>query len=169
MKNAKGGDIKYGVGISLLEYGCGLDGADSSEAWAEITENGVTVGNSWEDHGQGADMGTLTIAHEALKPIHIKPEQIKLIMNDMRLTPNSGPAGGSRSNVLTGNATRVACENLLAALKKKDGTYRTYKEMIAEKLPTKYMGKWTAPCTACSVETGQGNPFPVYMYGVLLV
>ncbi len=167
-KNAKGGDIKYGVGISLLEYGCGLDGADSSEAWAEITENGVTVGNSWEDHGQGADMGTLTVAHEALKPLHINPDQIKLIMNDMRLTPNSGPAGGSRSNVMTGNATRVACENLLAALKKEDGTYRTYKEMIAEKLPTKYMGKWTAPCKECSVETGQGNPFPVYMYGVLL-
>ncbi len=167
-KNANGGDLKYGVGISLLEYGCGLDGADSSEAWAEITESGVTVGNSWEDHGQGADMGTLTVAHEALKPLHINPDQIKLIMNDMRLTPNSGPAGGSRSNVMTGNATRVACENLLAALKKKDGTYRTYKEMIAEKLPTKYMGKWTAPCTECSVETGQGNPFPVYMYGVLL-
>lgn len=167
-KNVKGGEIKYGVGISLLEYGCGLDGADSSEAWAEITETGVAVGNSWEDHGQGADMGTLTVAHEALKPLHIQPEQIKLVMNDMRYTPNSGPAGGSRSNVMTGNSTRVACENLLEALKKKDGTFRTYKEMIAEKLPTKYAGKWTAPCKECSVETGQGNPFPVYMYGVLL-
>jgi aldehyde oxidoreductase len=40
--------------------------------------------------------------------------------------------------------------------------------MIKEKLPTKIEGKWTAPCTATSVETGQGNPFPVYMYGVLL-
>lgn len=168
VKNAKGGDTKYGVGISLLEYGCGLDGADSSEAWAEITESGVTIGNSWEDHGQGADMGSLTIAHEALKELKIKPEQIKLIMNDMRVTPNSGPAGGSRSNVMTGNATRVACENLVAALKKEDGTFRTYKEMVAAKLPTKYAGKWTAPCTDCSVETGQGNPFPTYMYGVLL-
>ena len=71
-------------------------------------------------------MGTLTIAYETLRPLGIKPEQIKLILNDMRCTPNSGPAGGSRSNVLTGNATRVACENLLAALKKADGTYRTY-------------------------------------------
>ncbi len=167
-KNAKGGTVKYGVGISLLEYGCGLDGADSSEAWAEITENGITIGNSWEDHGQGADMGTLTVAHEALKPLHISPEQIKLVMNDMRVTPNSGPAGGSRSNVMTGNATRVACENLIAALKKEDGTYRTYQEMIDENLATQYMGKWTAPCTATSVETGQGDPFPVYMYGVLL-
>jgi Aerobic-type carbon monoxide dehydrogenase, large subunit CoxL/CutL homologs len=168
-KNAEGGPVKYGAGITLLCYGSGLDGADSSEAWAEITAKGVTVGNSWEDHGQGADMGTLTIAHETLKPLHIQPEQIRLVMNDMEKTPNSGPAGGSRSNVLTGNATRVACENLLTALKKEDGTYRTYDEMTAEGLPTKYMGKWTAPCKECSVETGQGNPFSCYMYGVLLV
>lgn len=167
-KNASGGDKKYGAGISLLLYGSGLDGADSSEAYAELTSTGVTIYNSWEDHGQGADMGTLTIAHEALRPIGIKPDQIKLVMNDMTVTPNSGPAGGSRSNVLTGNATRVACENLIAAMKKPDGTYRTYDEMINEKLPVKVEGKWTAPCTACDVETGQGNPFPCYMYGVLL-
>lgn len=167
-KNASGGDKKYGAGISLLLYGSGLDGADSSEAYAELTSTGVTIYNSWEDHGQGADMGTLTIAHEALRPIGIKPDQIKLVMNDMTVTPNSGPAGGSRSNVLTGNATRVACENLIAAMKKPDGNYRTYDEMINEKLPVKVEGKWTAPCTACDVETGQGNPFPCYMYGVLL-
>ncbi|QOX62685.1 molybdopterin-dependent oxidoreductase [Anoxybacterium hadale] len=167
-KNARGGDLKYGVGISLLEYGCGLDGADSSEAWAEITEKGISIGSCWEDHGQGADMGFLSVAHEGLKPLGIKPEQIRLVMNDTEKAPNSGPAGGSRSTVMTGNATRVACENLVAALKKDDGTYRSYQEMIDEGLPTKYMGSWTAPCTACSVETGQGNPFPVYMYGVLL-
>ncbi len=165
-KNSEG--KKYGSGISLLIYGCGLDGADSSEAWVEITKDGVTVANSWEDHGQGADMGTLTMAHETLRKAGYEPENLKLIMNDMNVTPNSGPAGGSRSNVLTGNATRVACENLLDGLKKADGTYRTYDEQIAEGKPTRYDGKWTAPCIACDVETGQGNPFPVYMYGVLV-
>jgi aldehyde oxidoreductase len=167
-KNTNGGNKKYGAGITLLAYGCGLDGADSSEAWVELTETGVTVIDSWEDHGQGADMGTKTIAHEALKPLRIAPEQIKLVMNDMRITPNSGPAGGSRSNVMTGNAIKAACENLIAALKKDDGTYRKYSELVAEGKPTRYVGKWTAPCTATSVETGQGNPFPVYMYGVLM-
>ncbi|CAH2213313.1 molybdopterin-dependent aldehyde oxidoreductase [Tepidibacter aestuarii] len=167
-KNLKSEDKKYGTGVSLLIYGSGLDGADSSEAWAELIPNGVTIGNSWEDHGQGADMGTLAIAHESLKPIGIKPDDIKLVMNDMNLTPNSGPAGGSRSNVLTGNATKVACENLLKAMKKDDGTYRTYSEMIEENISVKHDGKWTAACTACDVETGQGNPFPCYMYGLLL-
>ncbi len=167
-KNSKVEGKKYGTGVSLLVYGSGLDGADSSEAWVELTPSGVKVANSWEDHGQGADMGTLAIAHETLKPIKIKPEDIKLIMNDMNITPNSGPAGGSRSNVLTGNATKVACENLLKAMKKEDGTYRTYSEMVAENIDLKHDGKWTAACTACDTDTGQGNPFPCYMYGLLL-
>jgi aldehyde oxidoreductase len=167
-KNAKRGNIKYGAGLALLEYGCGLDGADSSEAWLEITENGFTLGVSWEDHGQGADMGALTAAHEGLKALGVKPEQIRLVMNDMEVTPNSGPAGGSRSTVMTGNAIRAACENMIAALKNDSGGCRTYQEMISEGLPTRVTGKWTAPCTACDLETGQGNPFPVYMYGVLL-
>ncbi|MHC6180079.1 molybdopterin-dependent aldehyde oxidoreductase [Clostridium sp. JNZ X4-2] len=167
-KNKNSVDKKYGAGMSLLLYSSGLDGADTSAAWAEITPTGVAVGNSWEDHGQGADMGTLTISYEVLKPLGIKPEQIKLVMNDMQKTPDSGPAGGSRSNVLTGNATKVACENLVEALRKPDGTYRTYEEMIAEKLPLRYDGKWTAPCTTPDVQTGQGNPFPCYMYGTLV-
>jgi len=167
-KNANAADKKYGAGITLLAYGSGLDGADSSAAWVELTPDGVIVANSWEDHGQGADMGTLAIAFETLQPLGIKPEDVKLLMNDMEFTPNSGPAGGSRSNVLTGNATKVACENLMAALKKEDGTYRTYDEMVAAGKAVRYDGTWTAPCKECSTETGQGNPFPCYMYGVLL-
>lgn len=167
-KNVNGGDKKYGVGTTLLIYGCGLDGPDTSHAWAELTAKGVTIGNSWEDHGQGADMGTLTIAHEALRPIGIAPEKIKLILNDMEFTPDSGPAGGSRSNVVTGNAIRVACENLLAAMKKADGTYMTYDEMVAAGKELKYDGSWSAPCTAPDPKDGQGNPFPTYMYGVLM-
>ncbi len=66
----------------------------------ELTPNGVTVYDSWQDHGQGADLGTLTIAHEVLRKAGFKPEQIKLVMNDTTL-PNSGPAGGSRSNVFS--------------------------------------------------------------------
>lgn len=168
VKNEQGGDMKYGVGISLNMYGCGLDGADSSECWVELTKEGVIIGDTWEDHGQGADMGTLTFAYETLRPLGIKPEQIKLVMNDMEFTPNSGPSGGSRQNVVTGNAIKAGCENLLAALKKEDGIYRTYDEMVAENIPLRYEGKWSAPKTACDVDTGLGDPFASYMYGVLL-
>lgn len=160
---------KRGVGLSLGIYGCGLDGPDSSEAWVELTKNGITVGDSWQDHGQGADIGTLSHAHETLRPLGIKAEQIKLVMNDTAFTPNSGPSGGSRSNVMTGNAIKVACEMLLNAMRKPDGTYRSYDEMTAENLPLHYDGKWTASmCTDCDPVTGQGKPFPIYMYELFM-
>lgn len=161
-------DKKRGVGISLGVYGCGLDGADGSECWVELTKDGVTVGSSWEDHGQGADLGALTHAHETLRPAGITPEQIKLIMNDMAVTPNSGPAGGSRSNVMTGNAIVNGCRALLNAMKKPDGTYRTYEEMVAENIPLRYEGKSSWAGSACDPVTGKGEPFGVYMYEIFM-
>ena len=161
--------VKCGVGFALGIYGCGLDGVDSSESWAELTKEGVTIYNSWEDHGQGADMGTLAMAHGVLVAAGIRPEQIKLVMNDTAHTPNSGPAGGSRSNVMTGNATKVAAEMLLNAMRKEDGSYRTFDEMVLENIPLKYNGKWVATmCTDCSLETAQGNPFSAYMYELFM-
>lgn len=159
---------KKGVGVSIGIYGCGLDGPDSSEAWVELTPEGVTVYNSWQDHGQGADMGTLGTAHEALRPLGLRPDQIKLVMNDTAITPNSGPSGGSRSQVMTGNAIVNGCEQLLAAMCKPDGTYRTYEEMVAENIPLRYVGKWTASMSTNCDENAQGSPFSVYMYGVFM-
>jgi aldehyde oxidoreductase len=160
----------YGVGLSLGIYGSGLDGPDASEAAAELLPNGdVRVYNAWQDHGQGSDLGTLTFAHEALRVMGIKPSQIQLDMNDTR-NPNSGPSGGSRSNVFCGNAMTVACRMLVQAMKKADGTYRTYDEMKAENIPLRYDGKWVAAAqTACSESTAQGDPFPIYMYGTFVV
>ncbi len=159
---------KKGVGISIGIYGCGLDGVDSSEADIELTKTGVTVYNTWQDHGQGADMGTLGTAHEALRPLGIKPDQIKLEMNDTGTAPNSGPSGGSRSQVMTGNAIKNGCDQLLDAMRKPDGTYRTYDEMVKEGLPLKYRGKWMASMASNCDEYGQGNPFAIYMYGAFL-
>lgn len=73
-----------------------MDGVDASSAFAELNPDGtVTMYASWEDHGQGADMGIVASAHETLRQAGIKPEQIRLVMNDTKFTPNSGPAGGS--------------------------------------------------------------------------
>jgi aldehyde oxidoreductase len=161
-------EIKRGVGISVGVYGAGLDGPDSSEVDAELNADGtVTIYSCWEDHGQGADMGVLGTAHEALRPLNLEPEDILLVMNDTSLAPNSGPAGGSRSQVMAGQATINACQQLVKALQKADGSFRSYDEMVAEKLPLRYNGKWTAPASNCD-ENGQGNPFCCYMYGVFL-
>ena len=161
-------DVKRGVGIALGVYGAGLDGPDTSEAWVELNADGsVTVGSCWEDHGQGADAGSLGTAHEALRPLGITPDKIQLVMNDTSKVPNSGPAGGSRSQVLTGNAIRVACEQLLKALQKPDGSFASYQEMQAAGKPLHYDGKWTAPAKDCDAK-GQGEPFACYMYGLFL-
>lgn len=169
---ASDGRYKYGIGIASGVYGSGLDGVDSSQAYAELNPDGtVTMYVSWEDHGQGADMGTLVSTHETLRQAGFTPDQIRLVMNDTKITPNSGPAGGSRSQVMTGNACRLAAENLLAAMKKDDGTYRTYDEMVADGIETKVLGQWVA--TACADRpidqaTAQGDPFSVYMYTLFL-
>ena len=160
--------VKRGVGVAVGVYGAGLDGPDTSEVDVELNPDGtVTIFNTWEDHGQGADMGTLAVAHEALRPLALSTDQIRLVMNDTSKCPNSGPAGGSRSQVVTGQAIRVGCEELLKAMKKANGSYRTYEEMQAEGLPTKVHGKWTAPAKDCDAN-GQGSPFCCYMYGVFL-
>ncbi len=160
--------VKCGVGLSLGVYGCGLDGPDTAETNAELNPDGtITIFNTWEDHGQGADMGTLAIAHEALRPLGISHEQIRLVMNDTGRCPNSGPAGGSRSQTVVGQSVRVACEELLKAMQKADGSYRSYEEMVAEKIPTKVNGKWSAPAKDCDAN-GQGSPFCNYMYGLFM-
>jgi aldehyde oxidoreductase len=89
-------------------------------------------------------------------------------MNDTGLAPNSGPSGGSRSQVMTGNAIKNGCEQLVAAMRKPDGTFRTYDEMVAEKLPLVYNGKWAASMNSNCDANGQGNPFAIYMYGAFL-
>ncbi len=163
---------KRGVGISIGVYGCGLDGPDGAEAWAELMADGkVKVSTNWQDHGQGADIGLLGTAHESLRPMGIRPEQIKLVMNDMNLTPDGGPSGGSRSQFVIGNAVVNACEQLVNGLQKADGTYMSYDEAVAGGVATKYVGAWntsSANASGCDPETGQGAPFATYMYGVFL-
>jgi len=160
--------VKRGVGIALGVYGSGLDGPDTAESNAELNADGsVTLFNTWEDHGQGADMGTLATAHEALRPLGLAADQIRLVMNDTGKCPNSGPAGGSRSQVVVGQSVRVACEELLKAMQKADGSYRSHAEMVAEGIPTKVNGKWSAPAKDCDAN-GQGSPFCCYMYGLFM-
>jgi len=161
-------EVKRGVGIALGVYGSGLDGPDTAEADVRLEEDGtVTVLTCWHDHGQGADMGVLGTAHEALRPLGLAPEQIKLVLNDTRICPNGGPAGGSRSQVVIGNAIINGCEQLMNAMLKPDGSYRTYAEMADENIDCLFHGKWTAPANDCDAN-GQGSPFACYMYGLCM-
>ena len=70
-------------------------------------------------------MGCVGTAHEALKPLKLHPDQIKLVCNDMAKAPNSGAAAASRCQVMVGNAIVDSCRKLLDAMRKPDGTYRS--------------------------------------------
>jgi aldehyde oxidoreductase len=161
-------EVKCGVGVAVGVYGSGLDGPDTAEIDVELNDdNTVTVFATWHDHGQGADQGVLGTAHEALRPMKITPDKIRLVMNDTSLCPNAGPAGGSRSQMVVGQAILNGCKALLSGTEKADGTFRNYDEMKADGLETKFHGKWSAPC-ADGDEFAQGDPLAGYMYGVFL-
>lgn len=170
--------VKWGVGVSLGIYNSNDDGADESQSNIELTRDGVVIYNTWEDHGQGADMGTVGTAHEALKPLGLRPEQIKMILSDTAKAPNSGAAAASRSQVMTGNAIVDSCKKLLEAMRKPDGSYRAYDEMVAENIPLFYEGFSQAQvinekgelevCSGNDKDTGLGKPFGFHMFAVNL-
>ena len=117
---------KRGVGLAVGIYNVGNDTADLADSDIELNPDGsVTIYNTWEDPGQGADIGTLSTAHEALRPLGLAPEQIHLYMNDTARCPDSGAAAGSRSQYMVGNAIVDSCNQLIKAMTKADGTYRT--------------------------------------------
>lgn len=159
---------KKGVGVSIGIYGAGGDGPDTAEAWVEVLKDGVLISTAWGDHGQGADAGALGTAHEALRPLGIAPDKIHLMLNDTAKAPDGGPAGGSRSQVVIGNAIIACCENLIQAISKPDGAYMTYDEMVAAGIPTRYSGRWTSQTAIGDPDTGQGVPIENYMYGVFM-
>lgn len=165
------GDWRRGVGVSIGIYCCGDDSFDTSTAAVELMPEGkIKVFNTWEDHGQGSDMGALATSHEALREIGITPDDIILVSNDTAKCVNSGNAAGSRSQVMIGNAIYEACSNLKKAMLKEDGTFRTYEEMKAEEIPTFYEGTYSTGnvCTPVNPENFQFNPYPAYMYGAYI-
>ena len=70
--------------------------------------------------------------------------------------PDTGSASGSRSHHVVGMATLDAASKLLAAMRKEDGTYRTWQEMRGSGIPTRYRGVHTAEWSDIDPDTGHG-------------
>ena len=162
---------KRGVGIVCGMYNVTGFSGDHAEVALELNPDGtVTHFNTWEDQGQGGDVGTLVLTHEALRPLGLQPDQIRLVMNDTAKCPDTGMAASSRSHFMAGNATIDAARQLMAAMRKPDGSWRSHAEMLAEGLPTKYTGVSDTAGTTSPLDpnTGQGNPSIEYTYGSFL-
>ncbi len=162
-------DYRLGVGIAPMIFVPLGTNKDKADAALELFENGkIHVYNTYHDMGQGGDIGSLSVALEALKPLGVTPQDIQLDINDTKDCPNSGISAGSRSHFMNGGAIIEAAKLLLAAMKKPDGTYRTYGEMKAEGLPTRYQGHFDIlpqKYGHISYTDGQGSRAPKPMYG----
>ena len=160
-----------GVGISLGGFLCTIGMFDSSDVAVELNpDNTFTFYNTWEDVGQGGDIGSLTHIVKALEPMGVKAEQIRLVMNDSHKCPDSGLAAASRSHYMVGNATIDGCNKLMEAMRKDDGGWRTYDEMVAEGRPTKVIGHYDQMNMGIppglDPNTGEGDKDAAYMYAV---
>ncbi len=160
-----------GVGMSLGGFVVTIGKFDQAEVALELNpDGGVTHYNTWEDLGQGGDIGTLTHTVKALEPLGLKPDQVKLVMNDSKICPDTGLAAASRSHYVAGLATIDAAGKLMDAMRKEDGTWRTHAEMVAAGIPTKYVGHHDqfnmGLDPGLDLNTGEGQRVPAFMYGV---
>ncbi len=179
VKKAKAADtkeVRRGVGLAWGGYNVGLGGVDEASVAIELTpDNKFIKYDTWQDQGQGGDQGSLICTLEALKPYFpdVMPDDIKLVQADTKYCPNTGESAGSRSHFANGKASILAAENLANAMRKEDGTYRTYDEMVAEGIPTRHEGNWTAAdewdeFDFLDPNDGSGNPTYAYTYALFL-
>lgn len=91
-------------------------------------------------------------------------------MNDTSLCPDTGPSAGSRSHYMAGNAYIDAANQLISAMQKPDGSFRTYDEMVEEGIETKYIGAHDTSDSTNELDPndGHGRPSPEYTYGAML-
>ncbi len=148
--------VKYGVGLALGGYHVSKV-PDHAHVDLELRKDGgVNVYATWADVGQGADFGLTVHAHESLRALDLTKEQIHLVMNDTATCPDTGPASGSRSHHVAGLAILDAAGKMLAAMAKADGSYRTWEEMEAEGLPTRFNGDYEDLSSDIDKDTGHG-------------
>jgi aldehyde oxidoreductase len=159
---------RRGAGIAWGGFNVTEGGTDQCTVTLELfPDDKIVKYDTWQEMGQGGDIGSLMVTLEALKPMGVTPERVRLVQNDTKLCPDSGMSAASRSHYMNGLATRLAAEKLMNAMRKPDGTYRTYEEMTAEGIETRYEAqhKTTAtPVVRLDPNTGIGDPTPAYTY-----
>lgn len=175
-KEAKEADTpqkRRGVGLACGGYNVTQGSYDQCEVAIEIAPNGKFIKyDTWQDQGQGGDVGSLVCTLEALKELNVSKDDILLRQNDSAYGVDSGATAASRQHFMNTYATKDAADKLLAAMRKEDGTYRTYEEMVEEGLPLRYEGLklnlTDESLSELSPDTGIGNPTPAYNYGLFM-
>jgi aldehyde oxidoreductase len=170
---------RRGVGVAWGGYNVTEGTADQCTVAIELAPDNTFVKyDTWQDQGQGGDIGSLMVTLEALRVVFgkvgrvIDKSDVKLIQNDSKFCPDHGATASSRSHFMNGISSKGAAEKLFAAMQKPDGTLRTYDEMVAEGIPTKYENQFLneefGVLADLDPNTGVGNPTPDYTFALFL-
>ena len=166
--------VKHGVGISMATFFPTMGTWDKASASVEIRkDNCFYVHNTYHEMGQGGDICNMITMLETFKEYNIPPERIHIDINDSKNSPDSGISAQSRSFVMNCGAINEAAKLLIAAMKKEDGTLRTYEEMVAEGIDTLYEATYqiqdpqkTAFFRDKFSSQGQQEPTPGFAFNV---
>jgi len=176
--NAGGGKVKRGVGLVWGGYNVTEGTADQCTVAIELGKDGKFYKyDTWQDQGQGGDIGSLMVTLEALRTtfgdkLVIDKDDVVLIQNDSKFCPDHGATASSRSHFMNGISSKACAEKLYGAMLKADGTLRTFEEMEAEGIPTKYENQFLNEefdnLADLDPNTGVGNPTPDYTFAIFL-
>jgi aldehyde oxidoreductase len=102
---------RRGVGIACMWYGCGNTGLPNPSAMriALGRDGSLTFFNGAVDIGQGSSTVLLQIAADALG---LPPSAFRMVVGDTDLTQDAGKTSASRQTFVSGNAARLAAEDL---------------------------------------------------------
>ncbi len=103
--------IKRGRGYASIHYGIGNAGRPNpSSAYVEMSEDGsCLVSCGAADLGQGSDT---VLCQMAASTLGIPVENVTIKSADTRVTPEAGVSSASRQTYVSGNAVRLAAEQV---------------------------------------------------------
>ena len=169
---------RRGVGLVWGGFNVTEGTADQCTVAIEYGANGKFYKyDTWQDQGQGGDIGSLMVTLEALRTtfgdkLVIDKDDVVLIQNDSKYCPDHGATASSRSHFMNGISSKACAEKLFNAMLKADGALRTHEEMVAEGIPTKYENQFLneefGNLTDLDPNTGEGNPTPDYTFALFL-
>jgi CO/xanthine dehydrogenase Mo-binding subunit len=108
--NARGVELRMGVGLAGMWYRFGKSGSLRIETRAELSKDGRFIAYcSAPDYGQGI---TTVMSQLAAEGLGVPRETIRLVNADTDLTPDSGIQGASRATYFIGSSVLDAVKNL---------------------------------------------------------
>jgi CO/xanthine dehydrogenase Mo-binding subunit len=188
---------KRGRGIASIYFGMGNTAKPNpSSAYIELLEDGscvVLCGAA--DIGQGSDTALAQIAAETLG---LSPERVRIKSADTLVTPEAGMSSASRQTYVSGNAVRLAAEQIRNLLLKEasyemeenlDDLVIRNNHIVVKGSPERYlkveeicqklrargvlvngMGSFTPQTPEMlDPETGAGIPYGAYSYATQMV